>query len=92
MHDVVVAGGGPVGLFLATELALGGCSVLVLEQDEEVTSPWKELPLGLRGLSAGSAEVFYRRGLLEAVINASHADPAKVGAPADAVDAPAPGM
>ncbi|WP_329432931.1 FAD-dependent monooxygenase [Streptomyces sp. NBC_01280] len=90
MHDVVVAGGGPVGLFLATELALGGCSVLVLEQDEEVTSPWKELPLGLRGLSAGSAEVFYRRGLLEAVINASHADPAKVGAPADAVDAPAP--
>ncbi|MFG2589405.1 FAD-dependent monooxygenase [Streptomyces sp. NPDC048438] len=90
MHDVVIAGGGPVGLFLATELALGGCSVLVLERDEEATSPWKALPLGLRGLSAGSAETFHRRGLLEAVINASGADPAKVGAAPDAVGAPDP--
>lgn len=33
MRDVVIAGGGPVGLFLAAELALGGASVLVLERD-----------------------------------------------------------
>lgn len=90
MRDVVIAGGGPVGLFLATELALGGCSVLVLERDEEVTSPYRALPLGLRGLSAGSAEAFYRRGLLEAVINASGADAKKVGAAPDAIEAPGP--
>ncbi|MCX4539068.1 FAD-dependent oxidoreductase [Streptomyces sp. NBC_01565] len=90
MRDVVIAGGGPVGLFLATELALGGASVLVLERDEEAASPWKALPLGLRGLSAGSAETFYRRGLLDAVISASHADPAKVGAAPEAIEAPDP--
>ncbi|MFB8035614.1 FAD-dependent oxidoreductase [Streptomyces sp. NPDC056004] len=90
MRDVVIAGGGPVGLFLATELALGGCSVLVLERDVEATSPYKALPLGLRGLSAGSAEVLYRRGLLEAVIDASGADAKKVGAASDAIEAPAP--
>ncbi|MEE4496117.1 FAD-dependent monooxygenase [Streptomyces sp. BE230] len=90
MHDVVIAGGGPVGLFLAGELALAGCSVLVLERDDELSSPWKALPLGLRGLNAGSAETFYRRGLLEAVIGASRADAAKVGAAPGAVEAPAP--
>ena len=63
MHDVVIAGGGPVGLFLAGELALSGCSVLVLERDPELASPLKALPLGLRGLNAGSAETFYRRAL-----------------------------
>ncbi|EXU69472.1 hypothetical protein Z951_04535 [Streptomyces sp. PRh5] len=30
MHDVVIAGGGPVGLFLAGELTLSGCSVLAV--------------------------------------------------------------
>ncbi|MFG3532326.1 FAD-dependent oxidoreductase [Streptomyces sp. NPDC047917] len=90
MRDVVIAGGGPVGLFLATELALGGCSVLVLERDEEVTSPYKALPLGLRGLSAGSAGVFHNRGLLEAVFDASGTDANSVGAGPDAIEAPAP--
>lgn len=90
MHDVVIAGGGPVGLFTATELALGGCSVLVLERDEEATSQWKALPLGLRGLSAGSAETFYRRGLLEAAVSASGAHGAEIGAAPDAVEAPEP--
>lgn len=90
MHDVVIPGGGPVGLFLPGELALAGCSVLVLERDDEPRSPWKALPLGLRGLSAGSAETFHRRGLLDAVIGASRADATKVGAAPDAVEAPAP--
>ncbi|WP_328491609.1 FAD-dependent monooxygenase [Streptomyces sp. NBC_00414] len=90
MHDVVIAGGGPVGLFLAGELALKGCSVLVLERDEKLSSPWKALPLGMRGLSTGSAETLYRRGLLDAVISASGADVTKVGAAPDAVETPDP--
>ncbi|MGW4898447.1 aromatic-ring hydroxylase C-terminal domain-containing protein [Kitasatospora sp. NPDC004240] len=90
MHDVVIAGGGPVGLFLAGELALSGCSVLILERDREPTSPLKALPLGLRGLNAGSAETLHRRGLLEAVLDASGADGKKVGADPDASEAPAP--
>ena len=32
LYDVVIAGAGPVGLFLSCELAQAGCSVLVLEQ------------------------------------------------------------
>ncbi|MBA6433221.1 FAD-dependent monooxygenase [Streptomyces sp. GMR22] len=90
MHDVVIAGGGPVGLFLAGELALSGCSVLVLERDQESSSPLKALPLGMRGLTAGSAETFYRRGLLEAVAKASGVDAEKIGADPEAIEAPAP--
>ncbi|MFI5520007.1 FAD-dependent monooxygenase [Streptomyces platensis] len=90
MYDVVIAGGGPVGLFLAGELALAGASVLVLERDPELTSPLKALPLGLRGLNAGSAETFYRRGLLEAMAQASGVNPQEVGADPAAVVAPDP--
>ncbi|MBB5960759.1 2-polyprenyl-6-methoxyphenol hydroxylase-like FAD-dependent oxidoreductase [Saccharothrix tamanrassetensis] len=90
MHDVLIVGGGPVGLFLAGELALSGCSVLLLERDREIGSPLKALPLGLRGLTAGSAEAFYRRGLLAAMVRASGADENQVGAAPDAVEAPAP--
>ncbi|MEU9190765.1 FAD-dependent oxidoreductase [Streptomyces sp. NPDC048484] len=90
MHDVIIAGAGPVGLFMAGELALGGCSVLVLERNPEPHQPLQALPLGLRGLNAGSAETFYRRGLLEAAMKASGADPQKVGADPEAVEAPDP--
>ncbi|HUQ59441.1 FAD-dependent monooxygenase [Lentzea sp.] len=64
MHDVVIVGGGPVGLFLACELGLAGCTVLVLEREPDPRTPWKALPLGMRGLNAGSVEAFYRRGML----------------------------
>ena len=64
IYDVVIAGGGPVGLLLACELRLAGVSVLVLEQAETSTIPLKGPPFGLRGLSAPSLEAFYRRGLL----------------------------
>jgi 2-polyprenyl-6-methoxyphenol hydroxylase-like FAD-dependent oxidoreductase len=64
-HDVVIAGAGPVGLFLACELRIRNVSVLVLEQAEDPHSPLKQLPFGLRGLSVPSIEAFYRRGLLD---------------------------
>jgi 2-polyprenyl-6-methoxyphenol hydroxylase-like FAD-dependent oxidoreductase len=67
IHDVIVAGAGPVGLFLACELRLAGLSVLVLEQQEDPSSPFKRLPFGMRGLSAPSIEAFYRRGMLEEI-------------------------
>ena len=65
IYDVVIAGAGPVGLFLACELRLAGLSVLVLEQAEDLRSPLKRLPFGMRGLSAPTIEAFYRRGLLD---------------------------
>src|SRR5271167_2094305 len=64
VYDVVISGAGPVGLFLACELALAKCSVLLLEKAETPHSPWKRVPFGIRGLSALSIEALYRRGLL----------------------------
>ncbi len=64
IYDVVIAGAGPVGLFLACELRLAGVSVLVLEQAEDPRSPLKRLPFGMRGLSVPTIDAFDRRGLL----------------------------
>lgn len=64
-HDVVIAGAGPVGLFLACELRLAGASVLVLERAEDPHSSLKRLPFGMRGLWAPSTDAFYRRGMLD---------------------------
>ncbi|MBV6322607.1 FAD-dependent monooxygenase [Duganella violaceipulchra] len=64
IYDVVIAGAGPVGLFLACELGLAGIPVLVLERAENPCNPLKRLPFGMRGLSVPSVEAFYRRGLL----------------------------
>src|SRR5882757_6520814 len=64
IHDVIISGAGPVGLFLACELALAKCSVLILEKAENPHSPLKQLPFGIRGLSAPTIEALYRRGLL----------------------------
>jgi 2-polyprenyl-6-methoxyphenol hydroxylase-like FAD-dependent oxidoreductase len=66
-YDVVIVGAGPVGLFLACELRLADLSVLVVEQAENPISPLKQLPFGMRGLSAPTIEGFYRRGLLDAI-------------------------
>ena len=65
IHDVIIVGAGPVGLFLACELALANCSVLVLEKAEDPHSPLKRVPFGIRGLSAPTIEALYRRGLLK---------------------------
>src|SRR5882672_3651029 len=64
-HDVIISGAGPVGLFLACELALAKCSVLILEKAENPHSPLKQLPFGIRGLSAPTIEALDRRGLLK---------------------------
>jgi 2-polyprenyl-6-methoxyphenol hydroxylase-like FAD-dependent oxidoreductase len=85
-YDVIIAGAGPVGLFLACELALAKCSVLILEKAENPHSPLKQLPFGIRGLSAPSIEALYRRGLLKELevhkhLKNPHSDPAKVQGP-----------
>ncbi|KIW94100.1 uncharacterized protein Z519_05416 [Cladophialophora bantiana CBS 173.52] len=64
LYDVVIAGAGPIGLFLACELGLAHASVLVLERDCRPESPWKADPLGFRGMNSPSLENFYWRGLL----------------------------
>ncbi|TGJ99537.1 FAD-dependent oxidoreductase [Leptospira semungkisensis] len=63
-YDVIISGAGPVGLFLACELALAKCSVLILEKAEDPHLPLKQLPFGIRGLSSPTIEALYRRGLL----------------------------
>src|SRR6186713_3314875 len=69
LYDVIIAGAGPIGLFLACELGLAGASVLVLERDPKPDSAWKVAPLGMRGLTIPSIEAFYRRDLLSDVFD-----------------------
>lgn len=63
-YDVVIAGGGPVGLFLACELRIAGASVLLLEKLDNPVTALKSGWMGARGLNFPSTEAFYRRGLL----------------------------
>ena len=83
-YDVVIAGGGPVGLFLACELRLADLSVLVLEQAQDPHSPLKRLPFGMRGLSVPTMEAFYRRGLLDDIAAPQPAGTDSIPAPAAA--------
>ncbi|CAM5403937.1 FAD-dependent oxidoreductase [Streptomyces spiroverticillatus] len=85
MYDVVIVGAGPVGLFLACELGLAGCSVQVLEMEPEPDSRWQAQPLDKRGLFGFSTGAFYRRGLLDALRETSagmtgHGAPVVAGA------------
>ncbi|KAF2803184.1 putative pentachlorophenol 4-monooxygenase [Mytilinidion resinicola] len=68
LYDVVIAGAGPIGLFLACELGLAHVSVLVLERNDTLESSWKTAPLGRRSLNTLSVESFYRRGLLDKLV------------------------
>jgi 2-polyprenyl-6-methoxyphenol hydroxylase-like FAD-dependent oxidoreductase len=60
MADVIIAGGGPTGMMLASELRLHDVDVLVLEKDAEPTSQVRSL-----GLHVRSIEILDQRGLLE---------------------------
>jgi 2-polyprenyl-6-methoxyphenol hydroxylase-like FAD-dependent oxidoreductase len=60
MIDVIVAGGGPTGVMLASELRLQGVHALVLEKEAEPTKVVRSL-----GLHVRSIEVMDQRGLLE---------------------------
>ncbi len=62
-HEVVIAGGGPVGLMLACELRLAGVDVLVLER---LTEP--DLTIKAGSINLPTAEACYRRGLLPALV------------------------
>lgn len=75
--DVIIAGAGPIGMFLACELALRNISVLVLERDTNPTNAWKSEPVGLRGLNTPSAEHFYRRGMLAEICDMDPAGQSK---------------
>ncbi|WP_257925634.1 FAD-dependent monooxygenase [Amycolatopsis iheyensis] len=68
--DVVVAGGGPVGLALAGELRLGGARVLVLER-ETATPRSRFGSMGARALNTPSVHALNLRGLLPAVERAA---------------------
>src|SRR5476651_450151 len=72
LYDAVIAGAGPVGLFLACELRLAGLSVVVLAQADKPHSPLKRLPFGMRGLSIPSVEALYPRGLLDDIAAPPH--------------------
>jgi 2-polyprenyl-6-methoxyphenol hydroxylase-like FAD-dependent oxidoreductase len=82
VYDVIISGAGPVGLFLACELALAKCSVLILEKAANPHSSLKQLPFGIRGLAAPSIEALYRRGLLQELeVHKRLKNPHKTSAP-----------
>lgn len=88
VYDVIIAGAGPVGLFLACELRLAKLSVLVLEQWEDPHSPLKRFPFGRRGLWGPSTEAFYRRGLLEQIASQRRAEASVPSQPTPGTMAP----
>jgi 2-polyprenyl-6-methoxyphenol hydroxylase-like FAD-dependent oxidoreductase len=67
-HDIVIIGAGPVGLFLAIELATAGVKPLVLER---LAAPDRTIKAA--GIGAVGAEALERRGLARALAEEQHA-------------------
>ncbi|MHA6620934.1 FAD-dependent monooxygenase [Pseudonocardia sp. DLS-67] len=84
-HEVVIAGGGPVGLMLACELRLAGVDVLVLERRTEIDPTMKAGSVNLP-----TAEAFYRRGLLPPLLDEQRQAFEQVAAFAGAGERPKP--
>ncbi|MDH6465143.1 2-polyprenyl-6-methoxyphenol hydroxylase-like FAD-dependent oxidoreductase [Micromonospora sp. A200] len=83
VFDVIVAGGGPTGLMLASELRLHGVHALVLEKESEPTAFVRAL-----GLHVRSIEVMDQRGLLERFL--AHGQQYPVGGFFAGIDKPSP--
>jgi rifampicin monooxygenase len=83
MIDVIVAGGGPTGLMLASEMRLHGVNVLVLEKEAEPSEHARAL-----GLHVRTIEVMDQRGLLERFL--AHGKQYPVGASFAGIAKPAP--
>lgn len=60
MTEVIIVGGGPTGMMLASELRLHDVDVLVLERDQEPSQLVRSL-----GLHVRSIEILDQRGLLD---------------------------
>jgi 2-polyprenyl-6-methoxyphenol hydroxylase-like FAD-dependent oxidoreductase len=87
VHDVIISGGGPTGMMLASELRLHGVDVVVLEREAEPSPLVRSL-----GLHPRSVEILDQRGLLERFLEHGTRHPgagrgfAGIDAPAVALD------
>jgi 2-polyprenyl-6-methoxyphenol hydroxylase-like FAD-dependent oxidoreductase len=84
MVDVIISGGGPTGMMLASELRLHDVDVLVLEKDAQPTAMVRSL-----GLHPRSIEIMDQRGILERFLAHGQQYPGGVGHFA-AIDKPPP--
>ena len=74
MFDVIISGGGPTGMMLASELRLHNVDVLVLEKDAEPSPTVRSL-----GLHPRSIEIMDQRGLLERFLEQGQQYPGAAG-------------
>ena len=74
MFDVIISGGGPTGMMLASELRLHDVDVLVLEKDAEPSQAVRSL-----GLHPRSIEILDQRGLLDRFLAHGQQYPGGVG-------------
>lgn len=84
MIDVIIAGGGPTGVWLASELTLHGVRALVLEREAAPTKVVRSL-----GLHSRSIELMEQRGLLDRFLANGRTHP--LGGFFAAITKPAPG-